>query len=176
MKTLFDAGKLVGEDMNDCYLMVEQAAVTFPDNQVSVLFFHFNLVSSSHVFCLYISHCRTVYTTCSEPQRIPGTLRMKLYICFGLTVRRGILWKKRPWKVGRHKNVQEFLSPWWGRERFSGHFYFLLHFLQSPLPPGLNSSPSSLLAQPSPLAEALDGEYEERWPCIFLFASRTSRQ
>ena len=100
MNTLFDAGKLVGEDMNECYLLVEQAAVMFPDNQVSVLFFHINLVSSSHVFCLYISHCRTVYTTCSEPQRIPGTLRMKLYICFGLTVRRGILWKKATLKSG----------------------------------------------------------------------------
>ncbi len=91
MKTLFDAGKLVEDAMNDCYILVEQAAVMFPDDQVSGLSLHINLLSLSHVFYFYISHCRSVYTTCSEPQVIPGTLGVKLYICCGLTVRRGIL-------------------------------------------------------------------------------------
>jgi hypothetical protein len=104
MKTIFDAGKLVGEDMNQCYLLIQRASVVFPENQVSGLRFHINLLSSSHVFYLYISHCRTVYTTCFEPLLAPGTLRKKLYICFGLTVRMGILCEKATFQNGTAKN------------------------------------------------------------------------
>ena len=52
MNIIFDAGKLVGEDMNQCYQLIQRASQVFPDNQVSGLRFQNNLLSLSHVLYL----------------------------------------------------------------------------------------------------------------------------
>ena len=71
----------------------------------------------SHVFSLYICNCRTVFTTCSEPLLVPGTLAKKLFICFGLTVRMTMLFAKPTFLNGTAKHSTVAFSAWMRRPK-----------------------------------------------------------
>jgi hypothetical protein len=49
MQIVFDAGKLTGNEMNQCYLLIQQASRVFPNDEV---FFFFPAVPSS-----FTTHC-----------------------------------------------------------------------------------------------------------------------
>ncbi len=175
MKAIFDDGMLVGEDMLQCSILVQRASVVFPDNQVLAFLFTWislhRLMYSPYISLIaelslrhapnpswYLEHCPR---NCS----------------FALGLRSGspCFAKNRPFKMGRQQILQEFFSPWWGGQRFSGHSEFLYNLLSSLLiAPDVYSYPTSLLAQPSPLAEALDVGCEERRTCFFLLVPRPS--
>ena len=74
MHIVFDAGKLTGDAMNQCFLLIQQASSVFANDEVSPSYYYIPLGSSLHISDCNMLHYRTVLVTYSERVMTRGIL------------------------------------------------------------------------------------------------------
>ncbi len=125
MQIVFDAGKLTGNEINQCYLLIRQASSVFQNDDV-IFFFPQTLPPSLLIVYLYVLHFRPVLLTYYTRHKTPGTLCARSYICYGLTDRTAIRYRNPILKNGTVQPSINFFLGLMKKLKVSRCFYYTL--------------------------------------------------